>query len=143
MPRVDPYRSFNFAVEINGTTLGYFTECTGFGATVDVTEYNEGGDAGKPRKLPGQVKYNNITLKWGLTDSTDLWDWFSDILDGKVTRKNGSIILRDLDGVTEKVRWNFFDAWPTKFEGPGLNAKGGDVAINTLEVVCEKWELAK
>ena len=140
MARVDPYRQFNFAVEINGTTIGYFTECTGFGASIEVTEHNEGGDVGKPRKLPGQVKYNNITLKWGLTDSTDLWDWFQEIVDGKVTRKNGSIIVRDLDGVTEKVRWNFFDAWPTKWDGPGMNAKGSDLAIESLELAVERFE---
>lgn len=140
MPRVDPYRSFNFAVEIGGTTIGYFTECTGFGATIEVTEHNEGGDVGKPRKLPSQVKYKDITLKWGLTDTTDLWDWFQEIVDGKVTRKDGSIIVRDLDGVTEKARWNFFDAWPTTWDGPGLNAKGSDLAIESLVLAVERLE---
>lgn len=140
MPRVDPYRNFNFAVEIGGTTIGYFTECTGFGATIEITEHSEGGDNGKPRKLPGQTKYTNITLKWGLTDSTELWDWFQKTSDGKVTRKDGSIILRDLDGVTEKIRWNFFDAWPTKWDGPDFNAKSNDLAIETLELAVEKIE---
>jgi len=140
MARKDPFRNFNFAVEINGATIGYFTECTGFGATIEPIEHSEGGDNGKPRKLPGQTKYANITLKWGLTDSTDLWKWFKDIVDGKVTRKNGSIILRDLDGVTEVARWNFFDAWPTKWDGPDFNAKSSELSIETFELVVEKLE---
>jgi phage tail-like protein len=35
------------------------------------------------------------------------------------------------------TRWNFKNAWPCKYEGPKLNAKGNEVAIETLELACE------
>lgn len=141
MPRQDPYRNFNFLVEIDGITQAGFAECTGFGADNTPIEYREGGENTTVRKLPGVTKYPNITLKWGITDSRELYDWFRDITLGKVERKNGSIILNDLDG-TEKVRWNFREGWPTKWDGPDFNAKGTDVAIETLEIAHEGIERA-
>jgi phage tail-like protein len=141
MPPNDPYRNFNFLVEIDGITQAGFAECTGFGASNDPIEYREGGENTTVRKLPGVTKYSNIVLKWGLTDSRELYDWFRDITQGKVERKNGSVILLDLDG-SEKVRWNFVRGWPTKWDGPDFNAKGTDVAVETLEIAHEGVERA-
>ena len=138
--RVDPYRNFNFLVEIDGITQAGFSDCTGFGANTDPIEYREGGmPENTVRKLPGLTKYPNITLKWGLTDSRELYDWYRDVVKGKIERKSGSVILIDLEG-QEKVRWNFFEAWPTKWDGPDFSAKGTDVAIETLELAVEKVE---
>ncbi|HUS09308.1 MAG TPA: phage tail protein [Pyrinomonadaceae bacterium] len=137
--RVDPYRNFNFKVEIEGVTQAAFSDCSGFGSSTDPIEYREGGENTTVRKLPGMTKHTNITLKWGLTDSRELYQWYRDIVTGKVARKNGSIVLLDLDG-TEKVRWNFYQGWPTKWDGPDFSAKGTDVAIETLEIAHEGIE---
>ena len=137
----DPYRNFSFRLEIDGIHQGGFSDCSGFGATTDPIEYREGGDTRTVRKLPGLTKYPNITLKWGLTDSRELYDWYRDVVNGKIVRKSGSIVLIDLEG-NDKVRWNFFDAWPTKWDGPDFTAKGNDVAIETLELAVEKVERA-
>ena len=140
--RVDPYRNFNFLVEIDGITQAGFSDCTGFGASNDPIEYREGGmPENTVRKLPGQTKYPNITLKWGLTDSRELYDWYRDVTKGKIERTSGSIILIDLEG-KEKIRWNFFEAWPAKWDGVDFSAKGTDVAIETLELAVEKVERA-
>lgn len=137
--RVDPYRNFSFLVEIDGITQAGFSDASGFGASTDPIEYREGGETKTVRKLPGLTKYTNITLKWGLTDSRELYDWYRDVVNGKIERKSGSIILLDLEG-EEKVRWNFFEAWPTKWDGPDFTAKGNDVAIETLELAHERVE---
>lgn len=139
--RVDPYRNFSFLVEIDGITQAGFSDASGFGASTDPIEYREGGETKTVRKLPGLTKYTNITLKWGLTDSRELYDWYRDVVNGKIERKSGSIILLDLEG-NEKVRWNFFEAWPTKWDGPDFTAKGNDVAIETLELAHERVERA-
>lgn len=139
--RVDPYRNFSFLVEIDGITQAGFSDCSGFGASTDPIEYREGGETKTVRKLPGLTKYTNITLKWGLTDSKELYNWYRDVVNGKIERKSGSIILLDLEG-NEKVRWNFFEAWPTKWDGPDFTAKGNDVAIETLELAHERVERA-
>ena len=139
--RVDPYRNFSFLVEIDGITQAGFSDCSGFGANTDPIEYREGGETKTVRKLPGLTKYTNITLKWGLTDSRELYDWYKDVVNGKIERKSGSIILLDLEG-NEAMRWNFFEAWPTKWDGPDFTAKGNDVAIETLEIAHERVERA-
>jgi phage tail-like protein len=92
------------------------------------------------RKLPGRVKYPNITLKWGVTDSRELYDWHRAVLQGQIQRKPGAIILLD-DSGAPKVVWKFFEAWPSKWEGPDLCAKGNDVAIETLVITRERIEL--
>jgi phage tail-like protein len=141
MARVDPYKNYRFLVEIDGIVQAGFAECTGFGSNVEVVEYREGGDAATVRKLPGKVSYPDIMLRWGLTDSRDLYDWHLAAVNGQIERKNGSIILLDDTG-QEKVRWNFFDAWPSRWDGPDFNAKGTDVAIDALTVSCERVERA-
>src|SRR5262245_43611821 len=137
MPKQDPYKNFQFLLEIDGITQGGFSECSGFGSNVEVVEYREGGDTTTVRKLPGKVSYHDITLKWGITDSRELYDWHLTAVNGNVERKNGSIILQD-DAGQEKMRWNFFRAWPSKYDGPDFNAKGNDVAIDSLTVSCER-----
>ncbi len=139
--RTDPYRNFRFILEIDGIQQGGFTECSGFGSDVEVVEYREGGEAATVRKLPGKTSYPDITLKWGITDSRELYDWHRAAVNGEIQRKNGSIILHD-DRGDEAVRWNFFQAWPSKWDGADLNATGNEVAIDSLTVSCERVERA-
>jgi phage tail-like protein len=133
----DPYRDFNFLVELDGIIQASFTECSGFGATTEVIETREGGDNTTVRKLPGKTTYKNLTLKWGLTNSNELWTWYQQVVEGNVIRKNGSIVVYDLANHVEVVRWNFIRAWPTDWEGPTFNAKGTDIAIETLVLAHE------
>ncbi len=139
--RVDPYKNFRYLLEIDGIVQGGFAECTGFGSNVEVVEYREGGDTATVRKLPGRVSYPDITLRWGISDSRELYDWHRAAVNGEIQRKNGSILLLDDTG-TERVRYNFFQAWPSVWKGPDLNAKGTDVAIDALTVSCERVERA-
>lgn len=139
--RVDPYMNFNFLVEIDSITQAGFQECSGLDSTTEPVEYREGGENTTVRKLPGKTTYSDISLKWGITDSDELWKWRKSVVSGKIERKNGSIILLDAEG-TEKVRWNFVNAWPTKWEGPSFDAKANDVAIETLTIAHEGIERA-
>ncbi len=139
--RQDPYRVYNFKLEIDGITRAGFRECSGLDSSQDPIDYREGTYPRIAHKLPGLVKHSNITLKWGITDDASLWEWRKKAMDGKVERKNGSIILLDDTGA-EKLRWNFREGWPTKWTGPTFNATGNEVAIETLEIVHEGLEKA-
>jgi len=136
--RVDPFRNFNFLVEMDGVTQASFMECTGLDASTEVIETRQGGDNTTVYKLPGKTSYGDITLKWGTTSSMELWSWRQDIIDGTVTRRNGSVVLYDLANQTEVARWNFYNAWPSKWDGPSLNAKGNDISIETLVLAIER-----
>jgi phage tail-like protein len=132
----DPYGSFRFTVEIDGIVRAAFKECSGFDSTVEIKEYREGGENATVRKLPGLTKYSNIQLKWGMAEDTDLYDWHREVVDGDFERKNGSIVLFDRKG-EEVARWNFVRAWPTKWDGPDLNAESSDIAIEMIELAHE------
>jgi phage tail-like protein len=141
--RIDPYGNYNFLVEIQGIARAAFQEASGFDSSSDVVEHREGGENTTLRKLPAMTKYSNITLKWGTTDDRDLYNWHRQWVTGDpaAQRQNGSIVLLDRQG-REKVRWNFFNAWPAKWTGPSFNAEGNDVAIETLELAHEGLERA-
>ncbi|HEX8652919.1 MAG TPA: phage tail protein [Pyrinomonadaceae bacterium] len=139
--RVDPYRGFNFLVEIDGITQAGFQEVSGLDASTDAVDYREGSDPNHVRKLTGLNKYSAITLKRGITDSDELWKWRNTVIDGKTERKNGSIILLD-EAKQEKIRWNFFNAWPSKWTGPALNSTSTAVAVETLELTHEEVKRA-
>src|SRR6266571_2698072 len=96
--RVDPYANFNFRVEFDGLTVAAFRECSNFDSAIDVIEHREGGDNTTPRKLPGMTKHSPISLKWGLTDDRDLYDWHRRVVGGDIERKNGSIVLLNRKG---------------------------------------------
>ncbi|QWH88418.1 phage tail protein [Bacillus toyonensis] len=134
--RRDPFRNFRFRVEIDGITQAGFSEATGFDASIDVIDYREGNEPIHVRKLPGLTKFGNIILKWGVTDSMDLYKWHKDVMIGNVQRKNISIIIVDEAG-NDKARWEFINTWPTKYDPSDLNAKGTDVAIEMIEIVHE------
>ena len=139
--RVDPYRGFNFLVEIDGITQAGFQEVSGLDASTDAVDYREGSDPNHVRKLTGLNKYSAITLKRGITDSDELWKWRNTVIDGRTERKNGSIILLD-EAKQEKIRWNFFNAWPSKWTGPALNSTSTAVAVETLELTHEEVKRA-
>jgi phage tail-like protein len=90
--------------------------------------------------LSGQNKFGNVTLKWGITDSTSLYEWYRAVVDqgADANKRNMAIILVDEVG-SEKSRWDFTNAWPMKYKGTDFNAKNNDVAIETLEIVSEEF----
>ena len=140
--RNDPFGAFNFLVEIDGVMKGGFSEVSGLDAEIEPIEYRTGEEDITVRKIPGLKKFSNITLKRGLTTDHSLWDWMKKGLDGKVMRTAMSITV--LDETRQPVlRWNVREAWPCKWEGPELSAKGNEISIETLEICHEGIELAE
>lgn len=138
--RNDPFRQFNFVINIDGVGSGAFSEVSGLDTETDPVEYREGSEDITVRKLPGLRKYPNITLKRGFTKDRGLWDWRKTVMDGKTQRKSGSITLLN-EARQEALRWNFREGWPCKLQGPSLNATTNEVAIETLEICHEGLEL--
>jgi phage tail-like protein len=138
--RVDPFANYDFLVEIDGVTTAGFSECHGLEADVDVIEYREGNEINTVRKIPGLARYSPIVLKRGMTQDKSLWQWFKQVLNGNVQRASGAIILLDSER-NPVLRWQFREGWPSKWEGPSLNGKGNDIAIETLEIQHEGLDL--
>ncbi|UFJ38956.1 phage tail protein [Brevibacillus humidisoli] len=134
--RKDPYRKFRFRVEVDGIQQAGFSEVSGFDASIDVVEYREGNEPITPRKLPGLAKYGNVTLKWGVTDSMDMYNWMQECIQGKVQRKTITIIAINEEG-SDVATWQVREAWPAKYTAPDFNGTASEVAIELLEMAHE------
>jgi len=132
--RKDPLAGFRFRIELDGLVVGGFTEVSGLQAEMETEDYREGGVNDYVHKLPKLTKYPNMSLKRGLTSSDELWNWFRDSKNGKIKRRNGSLIVLDASG-NESWRWNFSQAYPVKWAGPELRSDSGSVAFETIELV--------
>jgi phage tail-like protein len=107
------------------------------GIKVDAISYREGGQSQVVHRIPGRVEYADITLRYGLTLSMELWNWLMTGVKGKVERKNVSIAMLDSDGVSEVLRWNLVNAWVAEWRGAVLDALGHQVAIESITLVFE------
>lgn len=135
----DYYTGFHFRVEIEGVTAGSFRQCSGLKVESEIFEYAEGGDNGTTRKLIGATKVGNIVLRKGVIDNDALWKWRDEIVkaDGKVKRRNLSIIVLNDDG-SEASRWNCYEAWPVRWEGPEFDASNSNPAVELIEIAPER-----
>jgi len=135
---IDPYRSYNFRLEIGGVPEAYFHECANIGVKVQALKWRSGGNNQVVHRLPGRVEYGDVTLRYGLTKSSDMWKWLQTAVEGKVERKNISIVLLDNDGTTAVVTWHLNSAWISEWKGSTLNALGNEVAIEEMVLVFEE-----
>lgn len=142
----DPVASFRFMLEVSGKISGFFTEANGLGSETEVIEHKVmGPDATEViRKLAGRLKWNDMTLKRGITKNMDLWDWRKTVENGNVdaARADGSVMLLD-DAGGEIARWNFERAWPSKISGPNIKADDNSVAVEEVTIVFEYIERVK
>ena len=138
--RTDPLVGFHYAVEVQGMVTGYFTECSGLGSEHEVIEHKVVDDKGKEfiMKIPGRLKWENITLKRGITDNMEIWDWRKKVEEGNVdsARANGSIVMFD-QHLSEMARWDFENAWPLKVTGPSVKSDSNEIGIEEMTIVHE------
>jgi phage tail-like protein len=135
--RHDPFRGFNFRVEIDGINVAAFSEVSGLTADGDPVDYREGTDAiNNVRKLVGLRKYPVAVFKRGYGTDDTLWKWYVRIANGQDDRRNGSVVLQN-EAHKDVMRWNFENAWINKIEGPALKAAGNEVAIESMELCHE------
>ena len=124
---------------------GGFQECTGLDIEMDAQELAEGGRNNGMVRLVGRGKYTNIVLKRGMFFAekggvnTAFWTWLQGILSGvaPVTRYDGMIESLDNTGRITLGRWTFVRGLPVKVQGPQLNAKSGEIAMEELHIAHE------
>ena len=139
--RRDPYLNFNFLVQIDGDTVAGFREADLPEARIEVAAYREGNERSNTiRRLPGRVEYGPLVLRRGFAGDRTLFQWWRDVADGNLDRRNVVIILRDQSG-RDVARWAFRDAMPTKYSGPSFRAQGNEIAIESIELAVESMEL--
>jgi phage tail-like protein len=133
MRAADPYAGFRFRVEILGLEVGGFTEVSGLDREVTLEDFREGGVNDYTHKLAAVTKYPNLTLKRGLADATELWQWHQDVVNGKIERRQISVVLIDFAG-RDTWRWVIEKAYPVKWSGASLNSSANAVVVESVEL---------
>lgn len=130
---MDPLMDFRFHVEIDGLLFAGFSEVSGLSVEIETDTYNEGGENDFVHILPKTVKYQNIVLKQGILYSDQMWIWMREVMDGKIKKRSGRIILMGANTMPA-WSWEFTGAYPVKWTGADLKAQGGAVFVETLEL---------
>jgi phage tail-like protein len=157
--RINPYTAFNFVVKKDdGTPLAGFMEASGLDGENAIIEYREGDDqppgatGAFVRKQPGLERYPNPTLRRGITGDLTLWTLRQAIRDATANPgpTNATMInpvspfltieLQDESHTTVQT-WQLHNAWFCKISGPSLNAKSNEIAIESVEIACERIEI--
>jgi phage tail-like protein len=132
MRNSDPYGAFRFRVEILGLQVGGFSEVSGLEREVQLEDFREGGLNDYTHKLVTVTKYPNLTLKRGLADRIELWQWHQDVINGRIERRQITIVLVDTAGA-DTWRWMFAEAYPVKWSGASLNASTAAVFVESVD----------
>jgi phage tail-like protein len=130
-----------FQIKLGGAeAAGFFKEIDGIGSENEVVTHTTTDASGKSmvQKFPGQLKWNNITLKRGVDSNNALWQWRQQVINGQITdaRKDGTIEVLDWTG-SPVVTYNFVRAWPCRYSAPGLSAGGNEVMVEEIEIAHE------
>ena len=130
--------SNRFTVEIDGVVSRAFA-----GEDIvdqsDVGEYKDGED-GVSHTRPGNHKPGKMTITKDWSNTAEWYRWRKAVLDGKVDRRSISVIFHN-DAGEEAGRMNFYNCWPSKWQGPSLNARSSGHATEKLEISWETMEL--
>ena len=142
-----PFTAYNFSVEISVDDVSQqvcsasFSECDGLEMTMEVKTIREGGNNGQQIRLTGPISYGQITLKRGMTETFDLWNWFDKMLHNVRLRAHAEVVMLAEDRKTERARFILKNCIPTKLKAPALNAISGMVAIEELQLTYESLKL--
>ncbi len=129
-----------FLFEVDGLTIGSFMEVSGLKVDINVEDVEEGGENGFVHHLPGRMKWPNISLKRGVTQTDNLFAWLNKTsgeqfasAGNKLTRSTAAITLVGPAG--KRLRsWEFADAFPVSWQGPEFAAESTSAATEQLEI---------
>lgn len=140
----EPFAAHAFAVELRlpGSAQplcqAAFSECDGLELRRSLITVREGGDEQSTRLVPGRESFGIVRLRRGMTSNFDLWTWWE-----QGVRATGDVVVLAPDLVAERVRFRLHRCVPVKLTGPTLNAQSSAVAIESLELACERIELVR
>ena len=132
-----PLAKFYFEVDWGGTQIG-FQEVSGLDIEVEPIEYRQGASPDFTKiKMPGMIKYSNITLKRGsFKGDNEYFDWINTIQLNTVERRTLTISLLDEAGAPA-ITWKINKAFPIKVQSTDLKAEGNEVAVESIEIAHE------
>ena len=139
--RKDPLPVFCFKVKLLGDDA-FFKSVSGLRYETEVITRSAGGSNDTTFNLIGGMKWSNLTLRQGFTNSSALLAWREEWRKGPAARIDGSITQLDT-ALAPKAQWDFFGAFPAKWEISEFDASKSELAIETLELAIEGLKFTK
>ncbi|MBQ0925447.1 MULTISPECIES: phage tail protein [Saccharopolyspora] len=145
MAQGDTLSTHRFGVQLGGVTVESVKEVSGLTVEQDVVETQQVTPTGElfTKKQPGGQKGGEVTITRGLDKSTEFTKWIQKtLLDGDVesARENLTIEIQDTKGESVR-RMQLYDAWVSKWEGPGFSAGESSAATEQVTIVFERIEV--
>ncbi|MBO9533594.1 MAG: phage tail protein [Solirubrobacteraceae bacterium] len=133
-----------FKLQLHGREGGgLFTELSGGASENAVIEQKVAMPDGHIgiRKIPGNLKFGDITLKRGLDDGLDLWKWRQLVIDGKYkeARCDGTLMMLDHE-MKPIATYAFTAGWPSKYTPAGMNAGQDQAALEEITIAVEEYK---
>jgi len=150
--QLDPYRKLKFRVKWDGRYVAGFQEVSALRPNTETVKHREGGDNSAHKKLPGRARFEAITLGRGLTHDAEFDEWANLIcnlgsapgakMSAEDARKDLVIEVYTNAGQLA-LAYKVCRCWVSEYVSvPDLNADATAIAIETLKLENEGWELA-
>jgi phage tail-like protein len=148
--RFDPYKNFKFLVMWDGRVVAGISKISPMKRTSEVVKHRNGGDLSTPRKSPGRIEYEALTLERGVTHDPEFDRWANKVwmvgagrggeMSARDFRKD--IVIQVLNEAGQvALAYKVFRAWPSEYQILGeMDANANAVAIQHLKLECEGWE---
>ena len=143
-----PLTTFNFKVNLRlpnedgEVCAAEFSECDGLEMSLEPKTIREGGNNGQQIHLSGPVSYGQLSLKRGMTDNFDLWNWFEKVQKNYSLRASGEVLMLS-SSRDEEVKFALTGCLPIKIKAPSLNAQSGLVAIEEMQIAYETLKVTR
>ncbi len=130
----EPGMAARFVVEIDDMDPLNVREVFGLHCETGIAEAFE--EESSPTLLPDVTRCGPLVLRRNLTSDSQLADWYADVTEGDLDRRNGNItVLNEEDEVVAK--YAFLEAWPAAYGTDPLLAWNDIPAIEEVVLAVE------
>lgn len=131
-----PPLGYHFRVEFNHIEGEFqFQSVSGLNVELETEQIPEGGENRFVHKLPVRSKFPNLVLKRGLLVNSELIKWCRDAVE-EYNIRPADLTISLLNQEHEPlITWNVVHAWPVKWAMSDFNAEESKIAIETIELV--------
>jgi len=131
-----PPLGYHFRVEFNHIEGEFqFQSVSGLNVELETEQIPEGGENRFVHKLPVRSKFPNLVLKRGLLVNSELIKWCRDAVE-EYNIRPADLTISLLNQEHEPlITWNVVHAWPVKWAMSDFNAEESKIAIETVELV--------
>ncbi len=146
--RFDPYKNFKFRVTIDGKVVPNVSKVGPLKRRTATILVRDGNFANHSITAPGLTEFEPLVMERGITHDKTFEDWAALVYGGAGTqmslknfRKNLRIDLLNEQGTVVRS-YMVYRAWVSEYTAlPVMDASGNDVAIETLVLTYEGFEI--